>query len=100
MRWEQIKFVSFNDFYKNRKIIRYYYKELPLEYKWSYKRFIYSDELNEKEIDKDCIWNFLNEIEFSKKELSIRYKNRNYKKKQEIPKNTLCDDLLDFISER
>lgn len=100
MRWEQIKFVSFNDFYKNRKIIRYYYKELPLEDKWSYKRFIYSDELNEKEIDKDCIWNFLNEIEFSKKELSIRYKNRNYKTKQEITKNTLCDDLLDFISER
>lgn len=100
MRWEQIKFVSFNDFYKNRKIIRHYYKELPLDDKWSYKRFIYSDELKEKEIDKDCIWNYLNEIEFSKKELTVRFKKRTYDKKRELIKNTICNDMLDFMSER
>ena len=78
MRWENIKFDSFEDFYSNRKIIRYYYKSLDLDEKWDYKRFIYSDELQEKEIDKDCIWNFLNENEFSNKELKdiFFYKNK------------------------
>lgn len=94
MRWENIKFDSFEDFYSNRKIIRYYYKSLDLDEKWAYKRFIYSDELQEKEIDKDCIWNFLNEIEFSNKELKGRFayrKNLNIHKKAKF-----YEEILDL----
>lgn len=87
MRWENIKFVNFNDFYKHKKIIRYYYKELSLEQKWAYKRFIYSDELNEKEVDKDCIWNFLNENEFCKQEIKVRMDYRKFLKKNKIKKH-------------
>lgn len=94
MRWENIKFDSFEDFYSNRKIIRYYYKSLDLDEKWAYKRFIYSDELQEKEIDKDCIWNFLNENEFSNKELKGRFayrKNLNMYKKAKF-----YEEILDL----
>lgn len=94
MRWENIKFVSFNDFYKHKKIIRYYYKELSLEQKWAYKRFIYSDELNEKEVDKDCIWNFLNENENCRKEIIERAKNKRYTKKNRQRKEK---PLINFL---
>lgn len=87
MRWENIKFVSFNDFYRHKKIIRYYYKELTLAQKWAYKRFIYSDELNEKEVDKDCIWNFLNENEDCNKDLKGRMTYRKMLKKNKIKKH-------------
>lgn len=96
MQWERIKFVNFDDFYKNRKIIRYYYKELPLEEKWDYKRFIYGDKLKENTTDRDCIWNFLNENEFSKKELQVRVTYRKFQKKKKLKKDKTYDYILDF----
>lgn len=78
-----IEIYSFNYFYKNRKKIRNMYRLLSLDEKWKLKRFVYSDNLDEKEIDKDCIWNYLNENENCKKELYNRYlyygKFRKYK---------------------
>lgn len=72
MTYEKVKFVNFDDFYQNRKLLRILYKELSLSDKIMLKRFIY-DEMKMYENDKDCIWNFLNENEFCKKELMTRY---------------------------
>lgn len=94
MSWENIKFVSFDDFYKNRKIIRYVYRVLPLDEKWEYKRFVYGDELREKVIDKDCIWNFLNENENCRKEIIERAKNKRYTKKNRQRKEK---PLINFL---
>lgn len=76
MRWEDIKFSDFFEFYRDRKILRYYYRRLPIDEKWAYKRFVYGNELNEKEIDRDCIWNYLNENENCKKEIIARMEYR------------------------
>lgn len=71
MSYEKAKFINFDDFYRNRKIIRTLYEELELRDKIAFKRFVY-DELKECETDKDCIWNFLNKNENCKKELIAR----------------------------
>lgn len=97
MQWEYIKFVNFDDFYNNRKIIRYYYKRLPLDEKWKYKRFVYSDALKENETDKNSIWNFLNENEYCKQELLGRKTYRDNVRLRKTKKDIdLYKDLLNF----
>ena len=43
MRWENVTFIDFDDFYQNRKLLRDCYKELSLKDKILLKRFIYDD---------------------------------------------------------
>lgn len=83
MRWENVTFIDFDDFYQNRKLLRDCYKELSLKDKILLKRFIY-DDLKECTTDKDVIWNFLNENEDCKKDLAVRVKTRLYSKKRHI----------------
>lgn len=78
MSYEKVKFINFDDFYQNKKILRALYKELYKEEKRLLKRFIY-DEINMCESDKDIIWNYLNENDNCRKDLIARYntlKNR------------------------
>lgn len=91
MSYENIKFVSFDDFCKNRKVIRFYYRELLLRDKIAFKRYVY-DDLKMCESDKNVIWNFLNENENCKKELQQRiyYKNT-LKKKKMLKQNMLLN---------
>ena len=72
MRYEKVKFINFDDFYQNKKILRILYKELCKEEKRLLKRFIY-DEIKMSETDKDIIWNYLNENENCRKDLIARY---------------------------
>lgn len=77
MNYESIKFINFDDFYKSRKTIRYTYRKLLLRDKIAFKHYVYY-ELKDCELDKDIIWNFLNENEYCKRELinRIKYKRR------------------------
>lgn len=79
MGYEKAKFVNFDDFYRNKKILRTAYKELSLSDKIAFKRYVY-DEIKECESDKDVIWNYLNENMFCKKELMSRVVTRNKRK--------------------
>lgn len=96
MSYENIKFVSFDDFCKNRKIIRFYYRELLLRDKIAFKRYVY-DDLKMCESDKNVIWNFLNENPDCKKELleRISYKKRLQRKKM-IKENMLLNIQFDL----
>ena len=76
MGYEKAKFVNFDDFYQNKKILRAYYKELSLSDKIAFKRYVY-DEIEECETDKDVIWNYLNENLCCRKELISRVITRN-----------------------
>ena len=78
MSYENIKFINFDDFYKNRKLIRCNYRKLLLRDKIAFKHYVYY-ELTDCEIDKNVIWNFLNENEFCNKELKqrIKFKKKN-----------------------
>lgn len=96
MGYKNIIFSNFDDFYKNRKLIRFYYRELLLKDKIAFKRYIY-DEMKMCESDKNIIWNFLNENEDCKKELikRIYYKNT-LKKKRMIKENLLLNVEFDL----
>lgn len=79
MSYDKAKFINFDDFYKNRKLIRMEYKELSLHDKIIFKRYLY-DEVKERESDKDVIWNFLNENPFCNKDLRERITTRKMRK--------------------
>ena len=81
MIWEDFKIISFEDFYRRKKTIRNHYRQMSYPQKRNYKNYIYSDEFREKETDKDCIWNYLNENENCKKELVSRMEYRKRFKK-------------------
>lgn len=97
MNWEDVKFIDFDDFYQNRKLLRNLYKELSLDDKWRMKRFLY-DEIKECRSDKDVIWNFLNENENCKKELANRVNTRRNAKKRR--KQIDIMKMLDRIEEQ
>ena len=92
MRWEEITFIDFDDFYQNRKLIRECYSTLTLHDKIQYKRFVY-DCLNECMTDKDCIWNFLNENMDCKKELAARVNTRRYSRKNKRKVLNIFDSI-------
>ena len=79
MGYEKVKFINFDDFYQNKKLIRTLYEELSLHDKIEFKRFVY-DELKECASDKDVIWNYLNKNEDCKKELMARVRTRMLRK--------------------
>lgn len=76
MGYESIKFISFDNFYKNKKSIRCTYRKLLLRDKIAFKHYVYY-ELKECEMNKNVIWNFLNENENCRKELMLRVHARN-----------------------
>lgn len=98
MRWEEITFVDFDDFYQNRKLIRDCYSTLSLKDKISYKRFVY-DTLKECMTDKDCIWNFLNENVDCKKELAARVHTRRFARKNRY-KNLNLFDIIELCDKK
>lgn len=83
MSCEKAKFTNFDDFYRNRKLIRNLYAELTYRDKIAFKRFVY-DELIECETDKDSIWNFLNKNENCKKDLKATYLARKKYRKRKV----------------
>ena len=56
---ENVKFVNFSDFYKNRYIIRGFYTNMSTNEKIIYKYYVYSRRYLRERIC-DIIWEFLN----------------------------------------
>lgn len=98
MRWEDVKFIDFDDFYQNRKLLRKFYKELSLNDKWCLKHFLY-EEIKECMSDKDVIWNFLNENYNCKKELAARVRTRIYSKSRRKKQQNIFE-ILDRIEKQ
>lgn len=78
---ENMTFVTFNDFYERRKIIKSLFTMLNKDMKDIYKMYIYSNRiLSDRKVD--CIWEYLNEPQDSfchKNEHNLRmyYQNNN-----------------------
>lgn len=75
---ENMRFITFNDFYLNRKAIKRMYDELDGNSKIFYKWYIYAN-IHMKETYKNGIWDFLNGYDdngFNLLNLKLRYKSR------------------------
>ena len=61
---DELRFVGFRDFYKRSRYIKQIYRSLPIDEKWHYKYYVYSNRLiDQKHVD--LIWQYLNESESS-----------------------------------
>lgn len=74
---KELCFVTIKDFYRNRKILKFFYEGLDNDAKLFYKWYVYANVfINEK--GKDIIWEYLNnsEVEYELKLIDIaqRYK--------------------------
>ncbi len=59
---ENLCFLNLPDFYRNRRIIKFFYEGLDNDAKLFYKWYIYANIfMSEKE--KDTIWDYLNNLE-------------------------------------
>ena len=74
---DEMRFIGFKDFYKRSRKIKSMYDKLPLEEKWTYKYYVYSNALVSQN-RLDLIWEYLNEPEnseyfVSRKKLGEQY---------------------------
>lgn len=69
---DELKFYTYEDFYKERKMLKKLYKELKckLFYKW----FVYAN-INMSLVQKDAIWEYLNGDDFKNLSAHLRRKN-------------------------
>lgn len=57
---EEIKFIGFKEFFKNRKHIKTIYNLMPLKEKYNLKWYLYSNCLINEQ-NKDIIWEWLHD---------------------------------------
>ena len=76
---DELRFVGFKDFYKRSRYIKQIYRSLPIDEKWRYKYYVYSNRLL-SENNADLIWHYLNENENSEDCVSRRKLGEQYLK--------------------
>lgn len=76
---DELRFVGFKDFYKRSRYIKQIYCSLPIDEKWRYKYYVYSNRLI-SENNLDLIWHYLNENENSEDYVSRRKLGEQYLK--------------------
>ena len=76
---DELRFIGFKDFYKRSRYIKQIYRSLPIDEKWRYKYYVYSNRLI-SENNADLIWHYLNENENSKDYVSRRKLGEQYLK--------------------
>ena len=59
---ENLCFFNLYDFYRNRKVIKFFYEGLDTDAKIFYKWYVYAN-IFTNEREKDSIWNYLNNTE-------------------------------------
>lgn len=69
---DELKFYTYEDFYKERKTIKRLYQ--TLKYKTLYKWFVYAN-IHMSLVQKDAIWEYLNGDDFKNLRAHLRRKN-------------------------
>ena len=72
---KEMQFYSFNDFFKDARIIKAEYEKLSIQEKRLYKMYVYSI-CFEKEYVKDMIWEYLNDFEYAYSDMCAERRKR------------------------